>query len=47
MRKLRLQMQTQLFNGAFQPVIGGDLLCLARLDGLQAGQNDFAEEDAC
>jgi hypothetical protein len=37
-------MHAQLIEGVFQPVISGDLLCLARLDGLQAGQNGFADK---
>jgi len=38
-RKLRLQMQTQLFDGVFKPVVGCNLFCLANLDALQIGQD--------
>ncbi len=44
--KLRLQMQAQLLDGVFQPVVGGDLLCLAYLHALQIGQ-DHVGENPC
>jgi hypothetical protein len=47
MRKLRLQMEAQFFNGVFQPVIGGDLLGLAHLHGLEIGQDDVNQEPDC
>jgi len=41
---LRLDVQTQFLNGCFEPVVGGDLLCLARLNGFQAGEDCIGEQ---
>jgi hypothetical protein len=46
MGELRLYVHTQLLDGVLQPVVGGNLLRLADLDGLQVGQDDVTKQ-AC
>ncbi len=42
--KLGIEMISQVLNGLLEPVIGGDLLCLADLYGLEVGQDDLGEQ---
>src|ERR1035438_2938189 len=44
MGKLRVQVHAQLFDGVFQPVVGGNLLRLAHLHRLQVGQNHIGKQ---